>query len=599
MAVAVEDGDSRPRPTGAVPDVPCPYCALSGECPYAGKPTDWCKANWPARRAERRVFEVAEFDNQSMRARGQHDNAIREAIAVWESGGQISDTLYLELRRRWLAAPAKLKPVYAWCLVSPIFDRMRAQVKAAVGYYHLPTPLGEDFVPRATLALEAALNVVNEEVVAAADGAPCRSHFERLVLDTFRWTLWSAYGGPMVQLPEEPVPFREAFELEWTRAMEFRNAQFGFLIVPMIMVPDAVRYQQLLGCDKEVSRTVCEWLAVQMNTFPNFVQHLAPKFRDVALKRHLLAMYEPMIQSAAWRAAKRARYAEGQAAEADKERIAVELRAVLAHAMDEYDLMTGKGPEVEEAVGCLGLSARPEMREQLREGLARLGFETTQLRDITPVGVTLFLERRMADHLREHYPTVPRDSAAQFSLDAIEEGGDRAGTGGEEAQGAASHVVPVSSKAWASWVQTTANVACEVDGTQYVYVDEMARLSGVSTSQLREWDRCGELPAQRLGDVDPARAGKTGRKRRVYPLTRDTYERIHQVRKARAARGGALGEGEFSRQTVANVLEVSKSTLKRWEREKTAHPQRRDGRVIYTSDEVKRLAQAKNLTISA
>ena len=118
----------------------------------------------------------------------------------------------------------------------------------------------------------------------------------------------------------------------------------------------------------------------------------------------------------------------------------------------------------------------------------------------------------------------------------------------------------------------------------------MARASGVTTEQLRRWDRLGDLPAQRLGAVDPSKADTPAGNWRVYPRTQGMIERIRTLAADKAERRTGMSDQEFPRTAAARVLDVSAKSLKRWERMGVARPVWRDGRPIYTAEEIRRLA---------
>ncbi len=221
-------------------------------------------------------------------------------------------------------------------------------------------------------------------------------------------------------------------------------------------------------------------------------------------------------------------------------------------------------------------------------------------RDITPVGITHHIRAQMDDCLRNAHPHLAREQKFSRSIDAPSEPEGHLSL--EELLADDEGLVPDALVAESSgnceydrdWLGASAAevpdvVACEVDGVIYRFADEMARACGVTTDQLRRWDSLGDLPAQRLAELDPSKTGTPAANWRVYPHTGEMVRRVRQLAVDKAARRGGMSDTEFTRASAARVLGIAAKTLGRWEKSGKARPFWRDGKPIYTEEEIHRL----------
>ena len=249
----------------------------------------------------------------------------------------------------------------------------------------------------------AALVVPRQDVVALDADSCVRSHFERLFFDTYSLILSQFLHPGHLALPEEPEAFRTQFEQQWRRVLRYGNGNFGLTVQPLVSILDMVRYQQLKGGDDLVSWSVANWVRWKMDVFPLTVQRVVPDFREVALKRRLVAMFEPLVGYCALLAARRLRLADETEGQSDYSRLQEEFRAVLSAAIEKYDFMYGKDGTPEQAVGALGLSESPKRRARADAALQALDIPLGS-KDLAHVGIAAFLSARLRQHLREFYP---------------------------------------------------------------------------------------------------------------------------------------------------------------------------------------------------
>lgn len=399
-------------------------------------------------------------------------------------------------------------------------------------------------------------------------------------------------------MPAEDDAFREAVEAGWAEVLGYGNGLYGLSVIPMIPTLDLVRYQELGGRNRVVSRGIAEHFMLLLGAFPPLVAHVVPQLGEVAFRRRLGTMFEPMVKRYAWSALRREEML-GDGADARRDALRDEFRTVLTDAIESYDFTFGKGVGPEGVAGMLGMSADPELRE--RAGAAMQHIELPQTpRDITPVGITHHIRARMDDHLRNAHPARARDQRFSRSLEAPHEPEGHLSlnefVADDERLTPEALVVELSgsSEHDRDWVGTTGAevpdvTAHEADGVVYLYTDEMARACGVTTDQLRRWDKLGDLPAERLGDLDPSKAGTAAANWRVYPRTGEMVRRVRELAARKVARRGKMTDNEFTRASAARVLGIADKTLKRWEKSGKAQPIWRDGKPVYTEEEIHRL----------
>lgn len=578
--------------------IPCPLCRHVFECPFAQQPRDECLDLWPLGRPSRR--ELPNRDTPEVREKlrlvAGHPE-LQALLRAWEEGQMLSDEQYLRLQD--IATTQYRDPredrAALWVAMLLLKHVWSVHVQAAHDYYPAQGAPGAEWQDLVLQAIRGALVVTTEEVTASDSAAPVGSHFERLFGDALKYILWGLWRAPTVKLPLQDAAFQTDLEFEWKGALCFGNGLYGLSVIPCISVTDLLRYQELGGRDPVVSRGIAEHFMLMLGTFPPLVQLLFPRFGELAFERRLLIMFEPMVKRYAGRAFRRAAMA-GDAADIDRERLRGEFMSALESALDTYEFSYGKATGPEGVAGMLGLSADPEPRRRVGEALEHLQLAQT-VRDITPVGIAHYVKARMDAHLREAYPVPGREKRRAVSLDAAgHEPLARQAEVGDEAEAEGSVWDSIRDDDDREWLGETGTeipdvLACEVDGVKYLYADEMARVCGVTSHQLRHWDRSGDLPARRLGEVAPSPPGSPeAADWRVYPWTPEMIVTVRALAAAKAARRGGMAEGEFSRAAAARVLGVAAKTLKRWERAGIAQPQRREGKPVYIAKEIERLA---------
>jgi len=600
------DSPTRRRKSTAPPlTVPCPLCHHVFDCPFSQQPRDECLDLWPLGRPSSR--EIPNRNAPEVREKlalvASHPE-LQPLFEAWERGEALSDAQYLRLRDTATVQYGDRNQEFAafWVAMLLIKHVWGPHVKAALEYYPVEQRSGTAIQEAQFRAIRGALVVVDEGAIAAdADlGVPVRSHFERLFGDALKYILWGLLRGPLLRLPLGNDEFQEGLESAWRATLRFGNGLFGLSVIPAISVTDLVRYQELGGRDKVVSRGIAEHFMLMLSTFPPLVQMVAPQFGDLAFRRRLSVMFAPMVKGYAWRALRREKML-GDEADARREHLRGEFEAVLRNAIESYDFTYGKTVGPEGVAGALGLSADPEMREHVEAALEHLELPQT-VRDITPVEITHHIKARMEARLREAHPVPAREQQFGQSLDeerqasptereALEDdealdvdAEDEDGDLGPEYEAAD------DDRDWLGETAAPVVIACEADGVRYLYIDEMARRCGVSSDQLRRWDYTGDLPAQRLGDVDPASGDAGTAHWRAYPETEEMISRIRALASAKKRRRAGKAGDEFCRAEAARVLGISAKTLKRWEQSGVAQPIWRDGRPIYTADEIRRLA---------
>lgn len=565
--------------------VPCPLCRYVFNCPFAGRPRDECLDLWPLGRPSARHLIAATPQQAAWREQALRVGWLREILEAWQSGERISDEQYLKLHRGVLAGlPDQVDARITYVLENLLFRRAWRHMHDAIKYYGISLSNRAKLSAAWNIGLAGAVAVADEDLIVLDADSPVQSHFERLFSDFFCWLLLGMFEVEHLTLPEDPEEFVKRFGQEWRRVLQYGNGYFGFTIIPTISILDMVRYQKMGGQDKIVSNSVANYLIWTMDTFPPGSQLVLPELREVAFKRRLMAMFEPLVEACVSEAKRRLKFWPNEERQVHRSQLREEFTAVLSHAIDEYDFMYGKRGTPEDAAGIVGVSASPYLRQWTDKALQALGLAVTS-QDLAHVSVAHFLSTRLRQHLREHHPVTPRDSAASVSIDAPL---GEAGSSLAESVQSTSGILKSSPPAGNSKV-----VACEVDGVKYLFIDEMALLCGVTSKQLRHWEDSGLVHAQRLGDIAPEHRGKVSAQWRVYPYTPQMIEKIRVTALRRATRCADLAEDEYNRSGAARVLGYSAKTLKRWEKQGIAQPIWRDNRPIYRVEEIQRLAKIK------
>lgn len=555
---------------------PCPLCRYVFNCPFDEHYRQECIDFWPLSRAKHRVLEANDPVSERLRERALAIAWVADIIDVWLGGGQVTDAQYLRLRREASREDSDDVAVHTYVLSQFLGAGVRRHTLDAASYYRLGPDFRSGFRSVFLKAMEGALTVVRDDMVEKDAGVPVVSHFERLFYDCYRFIFHAFSGAKELVLPHADNDFMNAIEDEWARALSFGNGYFGLTVVPLVSILDMVRYQQLGGRNRVISRSMVEQVILLMDTFPLPVQHVLPKFRDVALKERLLAMFHPLLGACATKAGRRLEYAGEELARVAYPRLFEEFRAVLAAAADRYSFMHGKAGTPEDAVGMLGFSASPQLRQDVAEICAEWGLDV-DIAGLTHVNASYYLSECVVDHLREHYPVTRRRAV---SLDQP--------VNDDEDTTLADLVAASEGADSAPVLEVT--IAHTVAGVQYLYRDEIAGVACVSPDQLRRWDEEGTLKALRVRDLLPNTRSKIEAERRIYPYTNEMIETIRALARRKEHRVGHLPEGEYNRAQAAAVLPVTYRTLQRWEERGKAKPIWRDGAPIYTLEEIRRLA---------
>ena len=579
---------------------PCPLCRHVHDCPFSQQPRDECLDMWPLGQPSKRTIQGLDMPAaDEMLGLVSANDELTDLLCAWERGDLLSDEQYLRLRDIAITRyQDRRHEVAAFWVAMQLLAHVWGQCRRDAAKYY---PI--DAFPRKAInaasrqAIRGALVVCRDDIVAADEASPVRSKFERLFGDAFKCILWGLLGGPRMQMPAEDDAFREAVEVGWAEVLGYGNGLYGLSVIPMIPTLDLVRYQELGGRNRVVSRGIAEYFMLLLGAFPPLVAHVVPQLGEVAFRRRLGIMFEPMVKRYAWEALQREQ-ALGDGSDTRRVGLEEAFREVLAHALDSYDFTFGKEVGPEGVAGMLGMSADPELREQVAAAMAHLQQPQTP-RDITPVGITHYVKARMDERLREAHPARPPEHGLSVSISEPTRPADdlsleKVLSSRKKTPDALIAGLSGDRDCDRDWLGTSAAevpdvVACEVDGVIYRFADEMARACGVTTDQLRRWDGLGDLPAQRLADVDPSKAGTPAANWRVYPHTGETVGRVRQLAVEKAARRGKMADNEFTRAAAARVLRITAKTLGRWEKSGKAQPIWRDGKPIYTEEEIHRL----------
>jgi len=419
----------------------------------------------------------------------------------------------------------------------------------------------------------------NEPMVMGDAAVRVPSHFERIVFECLKSFLFVLAGMPFRKLPRGKFAFRQAVEDEWRRVLCYGNGFHGFTVFPRIFIEDLVRYQKLGGGDDLVSWSISNWVIWSMTAFPHPVQAVVPKFGEKALGERLVRMYEPLIQSFASKLLRRAAAVEGWTDVPDKEDAVETLRALLRKLAEEYDFMRGKPEALVSSVGAIGPESSPEWREKLDARCREFGLPF-HARDLVHVGFPRYVVSKFERFLRESYPWY----SAEY--------GDMKAESGAivEGRGEVAEVFRAETRRTRTKSDTGPGIpiALEHDGVRYFYIHQAAHAFGVTRDQLRNWDRRGQLPTQRVGDVDPF-ASATIANRRIYPDTPEMREKLREL-----AERGELWQadpqtGVLSLKEAARRIGISSRALYDWRKEGRIAEVKEGHRVFIPEAEVERI----------
>ncbi len=570
---------------------PCPLCRSMLECPFAESPRDECLDLWPLGRPAKREFLIPPGRREEFRHEIERTPWLRKLVENWERGARVTDEQYLMLRRAYMEYDHSLSMLILANFMSKWTSRYE---KDAMEYYGVPADADDLWASVHRELLKDAVYGAGDDLVDWDASSPVQSHFERLFCDFFRVGLYGLLKVSEVQMPEGDWAFQRSLEDEWKRALNYGNGYYGLTVLPTVSMPDTIRYQQLGRRDRVLSRSIVEHWVLQAREYPFAVQMHAPKLGEKIIEDRVMPMFEPLVGKCAASALTRSR-ARGE--QHDREMLLTEFRNLLAEVLSQYRFMFRKAGTFHDGVGYVGLSASPERQEEVTRAPRALGVDMTS-RDIMHINAAAYIGERLHAHLRTHHEVPWGREAQHESLEAKLGNGDGTTLGetirGQDDIGDSVQYGAGTPRRFGLDGKRSSRkkrpVAAIIDGVKYRYVVEMAEKCNVTADQLRWWDRGGDLKALRFADVDPSRRGTEAEDWRVYPDTPEMRARIEAVARSKDLALAGLEEGEYSRKQAADSLGKSESTLKRWEQDDKSKPERRDGRVIYTAEEIRRLA---------
>jgi len=567
---------------------PCPFCPKLRDCPHDLKPTTACLELWPLGRPESRSWHILEERDPDLKI--ALANAIVSDIAErWLAGERLTDDDYLSLRGLINEASTD-EAASAYLIVTAEFlwARTYQQYCDAVDSYPLDCNRSDEYYVLSGIGVFGGIVCANDYMVRNDSCVQVPSHFERIVLEVHRVFLWAAAGKPSIRLPRNNSDFKLAVERHWLEVLTYGNGYYGFTVLPLIHIDDLVRYQQLGGGDDLVSWSISNWVIWSMTAFPSIVQTLIPDFGERAFGSRLRKMYEPLVQSYATKFVKRAELIDGKADAPKRSDVAGELRALLWHAIKEYDFNYGKPDAMLSSVGAVGPESSPRWREDLDRRFREFDLPFSA-RDVAHVGFPRYVVGKFDEHLRESYRWHdPEFGEADKQSGAIVEGSGEAAEVFEE---------ETNRTRRKSNAGTGVRVAHEKGGVKYLYIKQMAYVCGpeITEDQLRNWDQRGHLETLRMRDVDPG-APSTIADRRIYPYTNEMIQRIHELAERKEMLQADPTEGVLSRKEAAARLGITTRTLDNWRRDGKVEEYEMEHRVFIAEDEVERLLAQQEQT---
>lgn len=569
---------------------PCPFCSALRNCPYDMTPGNDCLEHWPLSTPPARSFPTLGEDDPHLRI-ARANPAVAELIDRWMTGERLTDDDYLHLRELSdQARTDEAEAAYHLVMQDFLWSRTHQQYLDAVDYYGVSDGSADNLFCLNSVGVWGGVVLANEKMVHNDTSVRVPSHFERIVLEVQRHFLWVVAGMPLFDLSRDRTQFRQQVERYWLELLHYGNGFHGFTVIPGIYIDDLVRYQRLKECDSLVSWSISNWVIWSMTAFPNPLQTLAPAFGEKAFGARLVKMYNPLIQSYANRLVRRAEIVDGKRDAPDREDVVGELTALLWHAIKEYKFSYGKPEALLASMGMIGPESSPEWRASLQRRFDEFQLPIT-VRDSVHVGFTRYVVGKFDEHLRECYPWHEPEFGEKAGADgAIVEGeGEAADVFREESSrtGRKRDVGPGVPSAYAA-----------ADGTQYLYVAQMAHVCGVTVHQLRNWDRRGDLETLRLGDVDPF-APDSIASRRVYPYTSEVVAQIQRLAERKDMLQADPKEGLLSRKEAAKRLGVTARTVDNWREQGKIEAVELDHRVFIPEAEVERILAEREADASA
>lgn len=559
---------------------PCVFCCYLRQCPRELKVHEACLEFWPLGRPQHRALPDRQPQQRDWNRIAMANAEVRRIVEHWQAGEQVTDQQYLRLRSLISGAATKEAADAYWHVMAALLlPKAGCYALDAAQYYGLKVL---DRAVRAAFArlLSGCVIIANEFMVMNDNCVAVPSHFERIVLECLKVFLFGLARCPFRDLPQDDGAFEEAVEEEWRRVLRYGNGFHGFTVHPRIHMDDLVRYQQLGGGDDLVSWSISNWVIWSMTAFPHPLQTVAPRFGEKAFGERLVKMYEPLVQSFAWRLVRRAKAAEGERDAPRRAAAADALRALLKMAIPEYDFMYGKPRgALLASVGAIGPESSPQWREDLDRRFAEAGLPF-RARDVVHVGFTRYVVGRFEQHLREMYPWYEPEFAPEVDWRCRLSDGDD-----EVAKVFAAEQRRHRRK---SDVSEGIPIAFEHEGIAYLSRRQMAPACGVTEEQLRNWHRSGELPDLRVRDVMPA-ASRAIRDRRVYAWTDELVDTIHALRDRKQALRAESCPGMLSRKQAAEALGISMRKLDQMREAGAIAAEKVGHRVFIAEAEVERI----------
>lgn len=564
---------------------PCPFCSGLRDCQHDLKPTTRCLDLWPLGRPDSRTWHTLHENDPKLRIALSSD-IVSEMAERWLSGERLNDEDYLSLRGLMNhACTDEAASAYSIIMLEFLWTRTYQQYCDAVDFYPLDPARSTEYFVLSALGVLGGVVCANDYMVRGDSSVNVPSHFERIVLEVHRVFLSAAAGMHFIKLPRGRSDFKLAVERHWLEVLTYGNGYHGFTVVPRIRIEDLVRYQLLRECDHLVSWSISNWVIWSMTAYPSLVQTLYPNFGEVAFGSRLRKMYEPLVRSYATKFVKRAKLIDGRKDAPKRADVEGELRALLWHAIKEYDFNYGKPDAMLSSIGAIGPESSPRWREDLDQRFREFGLPFSA-RDVTHVGFPRYVVGKFKEHLRESYPWHnPEFGEADKQPGAQVEGS------GEVAEVFAEETRKTGRK---SDIGPDIPVALTAGGVQYLYIKQMAMACGVTVDQLRNWDRRGHLETSRMRDIDPG-APETIADRRVYPDTEEMLSQIRELADRKDMLQADPQEGVLSRQEAADRLGISTRTLDNWRKLGKIEAAEIDHRVFIPEDEVERVLAERQL----
>lgn len=193
---------------------------------------------------------------------------------------------------------------------------------------------GEDVTAAMHQALAFAVWVTLPEILEGSTQQG--SDFARHAMDVVKYRTWlSMEIGYADMMSLDDGTFREQFEREWEVLKGYKDELYGFRVVPKLSFEALERYQKLPRGNREIRRTISEYLSHQAKEYPHLAKPWIKDFTNLAFERRLRRTYAPLVEKIAREACDR--QSEG------KQPLPEQVRsAILKDAWEAYDAAWGE-----------------------------------------------------------------------------------------------------------------------------------------------------------------------------------------------------------------------------------------------------------------